>query len=497
MEQENTLNQNKTFKDEQNELLNSLINNNYYKYWSGEKKIVSKAIYDTPILELQITPVCNKSCEYCYLVKYGDELYPKEIRNSEEILNNISILLDYYKSQNFKFPRIDLFSGEIWHTDFGIKILTIILTKIKLGLEIEEIVIPSNFTFINYPNKVKQIEWLIKTFEEENCNLVFSASIDGKFGENLTRPFNDKSILTDEFYDNLFKFCKKHSYGFHPMLSAYGIDYFKQNYTWFKDKIKEYEFYDSEKHPTDIYNFIMFLEVRNNDWTEEKLYKYIDCLNYMIDYDIDTVWTKELDGLNYLVSQLAKTFYSDIEKFNCQNYINYLSDDEDGVPGCTVSYGLMIRTGDLSIVPCHRTSYQKFIYGKYKVEDNKIIGIEAQNPILANRIWNQKMKANPFCDSCYLYKYCLKGCYGSQYETTGDLFYPIESCCDLFKIRVLYLYHKKEWLLKKYNLDYNKFQNEEQNSIINCIKIENEEKYKTWMKQIEAVLSQNYMKIQY
>ncbi|MDD7592117.1 MAG: hypothetical protein PUJ92_03895 [Bacilli bacterium] len=193
----------------------------------------------------------------------------------------------------------------------------------------------------------------------------------------MTRPFNDKSILTDEFYDNLFKFCKKHSYGFHPMLSAYGIDYFKQNYTWFKDKIKEYEFYDSEKHPTDIYNFIMFLEVRNNDWTEEKLYKYIDCLNYMIDYDIDTVWTKELDGLNYLASQLAKTFYSDIEKFNCQNYINYLSDDEDGVPGCTVSYGLMIRTGDLSIVPCHRTSYQKFIYGKYKVEDNKIIGIEA------------------------------------------------------------------------------------------------------------------------
>jgi len=37
----------------------------------------------------------------------------------------------------------------------------------------------------------------------------------------------------------------------------------------------------------------------------------------------------------------------------------------------------MVRAGDLSIIPCHRTSYQKFIYGKYKTENNKIIGIEA------------------------------------------------------------------------------------------------------------------------
>ena len=497
MEQENTLNQNKTFKDEQNELLNSLIDNNYYKYWLGKKEINFDTVYNIPTLELQITPVCNKTCEYCYLVKYGNELYPKEIRNQEEILNNISILLDYYHSKKFKFPRLDLFSGEIWHTDFGIKILTTILAKIKLGLEIKMIIIPSNFTFINYPDKIKQLEWFIDAFEAENCQLIFSASIDGKFSENLTRPFNNKTTLTDEFYDNLFKFCKKHNYGFHPMLSAYSIDYFKQNYTWFKDKLIEYNFYDPEKSPIDVYNYVMFLEVRNNDWTEEKLYKYIDCLNYMLDYDIDTVWTKEQDGLEYLASCLSKTYYSNIRQFKRLNYINYLSDDTGGLPGCTISYTLMIRAGDLSIVPCHRTSYQKFIYGKYIVKNNQIQGIEAQNPILANRIWNQKMKANPFCDSCYLYNYCLKGCYGSQYETTGDLFYPVECCCDLFKIRVLYLYHKKEQLLKKYNLNYNKFQNEEQNSIINCIKMENEEKYKKWMKQIEVVLSQNYMKIQY
>lgn len=496
MELKSTLNQNKTFQDEQNELFYSLIKNNFYERWNGNIPYNCDDIYDTPTLELQITPTCNKSCKYCYLVKYGDDLYPKEFRNQEQILNNISILLDYYIEQNFIFPRVDLFSGEIWHTDFGIKILITVLAKLQVGLKIKTLIIPSNFTFINYPDKVKQIRTLINQFEQSGCHLVFSASIDGKFGDNTVRPNNNGQNLDDEIYDKIFKFCKEYDYGFHPMLSAYDIDHFKQNFTWFMDNLKKYGFV-KEEGPFSIYNYIMFLEVRNNDWTQEKLFKYIDCLNYMLNYDIKNIWEKEPDGIEYLVSRLAKIYYKNPLKNRYSNYITYLADDQGGLPGCTISYSLMIRTGDLSIVPCHRTSYQKFIYGKYKTENNKIIGIEAQNPILANRIWNQKMKANPFCDSCYLYNYCMKGCYGSQYETTGDLFYPVESCCDLFKIRTLFLYIKKEQLLKQYNLDYTKYQNEEQNSIINCIKMENEEKYNIWIQQIQKVISQNYTKIQY
>lgn len=494
MELKNILNQVKTFQDEQNDLLYSLIKNNYYERWNGHIPYNKKDIYDTPTLELQITPVCNKSCKYCYLVKYGNELYPKEIRNQEQIINNISILLDYYIEQGFSFPRVDLFSGEIWHTDFGIKILITILAKLRVGLNIMTIIIPSNFTFINYPDKVKQIEILIEQFDQQGCRLIFSASIDGKYGDNTVRPNNNQQIITDEQYDKIFKFCKKHDFGFHPMLSAYDIDNFKNNFTWFMENLKKYNFIE-ENNPFSIYNYIMFLEVRNNDWTNEKLFKYIDCLNYMIEYDIKNIWEQEPTGLEYLVSRLSKIHYSNPLGNKYSNYVTYLSDDQEGMPGCTISYTLMVRAGDLSIVPCHRTSYKKFIYGKYIVKNNKIDGIEAQNPILANRIWNQKMKANPFCDNCYLYNYCMKGCYGSQYEATGDLFYPAEKCCDLFKIKVLFLYLKKEQLLAKYNLNYDKYQNEEQNSIINCIKIEDEEKYTIWVQQIQKVISQSYMKI--
>jgi len=54
------------------------------------------------------------------------------------------------------------------------------------------------------------------------------------------------------------------------MLSAYDIDHFKKNFTWFMDKLTEYNFFKKDK-PFDIYNYIMFLEVRNDNWTNEKL----------------------------------------------------------------------------------------------------------------------------------------------------------------------------------------------------------------------------------
>jgi len=80
MEQRNTLKKNiKTFEEEQNDLFQSLINTNFYDRWLGKISYDKKDIYDTPTLELTITSVCNKACKYCYLVKHGDELYPKEI----------------------------------------------------------------------------------------------------------------------------------------------------------------------------------------------------------------------------------------------------------------------------------------------------------------------------------------------------------------------------------------------------------------------------------
>ena len=488
----------KTFQEEQNELLQFNINNKFYDRWIQKQKYNKKDILETPCVEFIITPVCNKQCEYCYLVKYGDELYPKKFRDQDTIFHNLKLMLTYFKENHFHIPKFDFFSGEIWHTDFGIKLLISLLAEIKSGLEIEMVMIPSNFTFIKYDDKVKQIETLIDEYSKAGSMLCFSASVDGKYSENKTRPFKDNNIPDDEYWDKLFKFCKKHEFGFHPMMSAYDIENYKQNYTWFMEKIKDYGFLDNSNFACDIYKYIMFLEVRNNDWTEDKLEKYIDALNYSCEYDIENIWSKDQNGIEYLISRMLGNTYTVPEQYRdlFMNYTNYFGGRNPGLPVCTISYTLMIRAGDLAIVPCHRTSYDKFIYGYFKKENDKITGIEAQNPILANRIWNQKMKASPFCDRCSLYNYCMRGCYGSQYEINGDLFYPNTTCCDLFKIKAMFLYFKTKSLIKRYNLDEKKFSNLEFDSIIKCIEEEDKEKFNKWHKTIQNKISQNYMKIQ-
>ena len=82
-------------------------------------------------------------------------------------------------------------------------------------------------------------------------------------------------------------------------------------------------------------------------------------------------------------------------------------------PHCTLGSMLCIRAGDLAIVPCHRTSYDKFILGKFIVEDDKIIGAEAKNLPLLNSTYRSSFALKPKCDTCVYEKYCLRGCLGS------------------------------------------------------------------------------------
>ena len=78
-----------TFQQEQNELLEYLVNNLIYPRFNIYEDGHSQSI----LLELFITSDCNKNCEYCYLQKNKDLLYPKEYNDFTIIKNNCKILL--------------------------------------------------------------------------------------------------------------------------------------------------------------------------------------------------------------------------------------------------------------------------------------------------------------------------------------------------------------------------------------------------------------------
>jgi radical SAM protein with 4Fe4S-binding SPASM domain len=133
--------------------------------------------------------------------------------------------------------------------------------------------------------------------------------------------------------------------------------------------------------------------------------------------------------------------------FNTQRYaagyVPYAITFADTFPGCTASDHLTVRLGDMAICPCHRTAYNKFLYGHFIIQDNQIVDIEAINPEIASRILLSNNNLTSIgCDTCIFNKICLKGCFGSQYETMKDPFFPIENVCKLFKAKYQFLLQK-------------------------------------------------------
>ena len=68
--------------------------------------------------------------------------------------------------------------------------------------------------------------------------------------------------------------------------------------------------------------------------------------------------------------------------------------------------------------------------------------MQALNLPLLFTVYGLGYKGHPKCDVCDFNNYCLKGCYGSQYETHKELFYPCETVCNLYQAKILFLYEK-------------------------------------------------------
>lgn len=422
------------YQKEQDSVLNFILHERFFKHW--EKKESNRHLAE---LELYITSECNQHCTYCYLANRGDELYPKAIRKQEIIIQNLKILLNWLLEQNYHISNLELFSGEIWHFSFGQEILNIILSYLQQGLDIENIIIPSNGTFIQNPKTLNIIQTLINKYQRVKKSLIFSLSIDGKIIEESSRPRNDHSIREDEFYEKAFSFAKRNGFCFHPMISASNVKYWKENYLWFYEKAKEYQ-------SSDLFT-LMTLEVRNDDWTEESLVDYADFLKFDLDFVYKNCFKENLEEFtNFLVEE------KDCKRIEDRNYLPYkLLEIRTKSACCSIPFMLTIRLGDLMICPCHRMAVPEFQYGQFIVENDKITGIKANNTYMAHRIlMSNNNTASLKCDSCIFNEFCCKGCYGAQYEHNKDPFLPIPCVCKLIetKIRTIFTYFEETGIFK-------------------------------------------------
>lgn len=409
------------YKKQNNELLKEILSQRFFIPWANEEH----PLWSSAEIELYVTNHCNQKCKYCYLYN-NDSIYPKEYNNSETICNNLKIYLEWLLKNNYSIPRIDLYSGEIWQEDLGRQVLEILLYYVRRGVRIYRIIIPTNGTFILQDETLQPILQYISKFKEHNTDLLFSLSIDGMIVDNYVRQFNDESIVKDEeYYEKIFSFVKETYSGFHPMVSAYSIENWIENFEWWKKQLKKYDF------PYSVHSNVMMLEVRNNDWTKEKIEKYGTFIEHLAkDFFVDICKQNKRAFADFVLTK-----YTDDEQ--SYGYLPWVLAKTSNSLTCSIPRQFCLRLGDLAICPCHRTAQENNIYGYFKVEDNEIVDIEAKNFYLAGRILlgNNKL-CSIKCDTCKYAKWCIQGCYGSQVETNKDIFIPVESLCDFFSAKI-------------------------------------------------------------
>ena len=426
-----------TFQDEQNELLKTILDARFFKPWSKEYNNPS----DVPVgaLELFLTSYCNQKCEYCYLIKH-EGLYPKEYNNKTLIMKNLAHIFDWILNENYHIPMVEFYTGEIWSSEWGIEVLDLALTYIKKGMQVDQFLIPSNCSFLMNKEQSYRIQQFIDEFKLYGSSLVFSLSVDGKIIEEKERPLNNGEIKTDDFYESLFMFAKHNNFGFHPMLSANSAKYWIENYKWWKKMLHKYDMTLSQ---------MMLLEVRSDTWTEENIKDYQKFLRYMID---DIVNFHGEEYFDYAVEDLLfcnQTYVTDPKEPLIYNsgtpYIPIVLPEIKGYYGCTISTSLTLRVGDLALCPCHRSAYNKYLFGWLTQDENgDINGIKANNPQMAIPLYILDKNAGALkCDCCIYNNYCLGICCGHSIEQTGDPFRQVDNTCH-------FLQEKFKFLIKTY-----------------------------------------------
>lgn len=404
-----------TFQETKNNILQTFLNNTFIPDFKNG------SVDNDFELELIISPFCNEHCSYCYIANYGRELFEGCDLSKENILSNLERILSCVH-KNYKFNTISIFSGEFFNLSYWTDIFDIFIKYAKKNKFCNSILIPTNATFLLDSERTKKVETYIELLKSVGIRLGLSLSIDGKIIDKDARTLD----AGEDFYNRAFQFAYDYHYGFHPMVSKEFVENFKENYEWWLKNLSPYLELTNEDR---INMGLMLLEVRNDYWDEELIKKYYNGI--LEAAELDFKYLHHNSTLDF-----TDRFFHITDKWKHWNYHFISFPFENHRYTCSIQRSIQLRVADNAVVMCHRLQYPGMVAAILDFDSDEIKVKEAKNIDLFFKIKTTNPAASsPKCYNCPIRDFCMKGCLGSQYESSGELFNPIDSVCSLLKER--------------------------------------------------------------
>jgi len=400
------------------EIVLQLLSKTFFEAWKNRRFLENTKYINFSTLELQITASCDQRCSYCYYHRFGKFLNPPAISKKKNILNNLKMLLRWLSSNKY-FPKIEIFSGEPFSTEIGFLVIEKVIDwQIQNSID-NDIIIPSNFSFILDKGKTYRVEKLLDKARSNGFNVILSASVDGKYLDKINRPFFRK-VRTKDYYDKIFSFQSKWGYSFHPMIYSKGIDLWEKNFLWFQEMFDKFNI---------NWQSLYLLEVRNYEWTLDQIKEFYRFIRFVVRWAIDRLRQENIPDDKILQEIYRRRLF---------NIFSAFFGTGRGI-GCSIQSSMQLRLGDLTVSPCHRTAYDQFNMYRFVNDGEKITGIDVINPYLVTALYSADFRVFPFCELCGIKDLCNGPCLGSNYEFSGDLFITAPTVCLLEHARVFAL----------------------------------------------------------
>lgn len=431
------------FEHDQKELLENFVSKRYLPNIFSKNKNTTWQCGEG--IQLIIRPQCNQRCSYCYITRFGDKLYPKETRlSNEELLKNIQIILNWTIENKVFIPEWSLFAGDIMGDKLYYKILDLFIDTFK-SIQIEHIrnthkwkkpviLLPTNGYYFRTEEHRNLIREYKQKLEKINMVLAFSWSTDGLYAVEAREDAVTSGNMTQEDYDTIFPFIKEMGIGIHGVIAPECVKNSIKNYDWWIEMYKKYDLQEAFDG-TNIAPYL--LEVRNYYWTDENIEDFKKLIRHIWDIKLALNGNSAEKMAYYLFVGDGKNDTLKKSPMYDVCHLSKLSKTEEDLMQCNMAGLFRIYVGDMSLPLCHRTNYIQFNGGKFDIQNNKIVGlIPSESTSTYMQLRTLAPKFFPRCCACRYKNFCIKGCLGSQYEYSGEILHPIPTVCKLEQAKI-------------------------------------------------------------